>query len=120
MERIKLSLSQDRSRVMHIISIAPDGYIVEIREPNRTLEQNALYWSTIHEIADTIKIDGKQYLPQVWHKYFKERFLPSRIIELPYGHIAESEPSTTDLTKEEFSEFVESVIQFYNENKEQP
>lgn len=118
MERVKFTLSQDRSRVMHIVSIAPDGWVVEIREPNRTLDQNALYWATIHDIADHIKIDGKQYTPQVWHTYFKERFLPSRIIELPYGHITEVEPSTTDLTKEEFSEFVESVIKFYNENKE--
>lgn len=118
MERIKFVLSQDRSRVMHAISIAPDGLVVEIREQSRTLDQNAKYWATIHDISDHIRIDGKQYLPQVWHTYFKERFLPSKIIELPYGHVTEVEPSTTDLTKEEFSEFVESVIQFYNENKE--
>ena len=55
----------------------------------------------------------------VWHKYFKERFLPGSIIELPYGHIVEAEPSTAELTKEQFSEYIEKVMQFYHLHKEE-
>jgi hypothetical protein len=54
----------------------------------------------------------------VWHKYFKQRFLPYGVVELPYAHLAESEPTTTELTKQEFSDFVEQVMQFYHSNKE--
>lgn len=119
MERVKFTLTQDRSRVKHIIDISPDGWVVEIREPSRTKDQNALYWATLHDLSDRVKIDGKQYLPMVWHKYFKERFLHGRIIELPYGHIVEAEPSTAELTKEQFSEYIEKVMQFYHLHKEE-
>ena len=30
MERVKFTLTQDRSRVKHIIDISPDGWVVEI------------------------------------------------------------------------------------------
>lgn len=119
MERVKFTLTADRSRVKHIIDISPDGWVVEVREPSRTKDQNALYWATLHDLSENVKIDGKQYLATVWHKYFKERFLPGRIIELPYGHIVEAEPSTADLTKEQFSEFIEQVMAFYHSNREE-
>lgn len=112
MNRIKFPLTADRSRVYEMIALAPDGYIVEIHKPTRSLEQNALYWDTVHTIARNCWIDGKQYTPQVWHVYFKQRFLPGRIIELPGGQIMEAEPTTTDLTVEEFSNFIEEVMQF--------
>jgi hypothetical protein len=111
-KRLKFPLTADRSRVIEMITLAPDGYIVEIHQPSRTLEQNALYWSTVHEVAEQCSIEGRKFTPQVWHIYFKQRFLPGRIVELPNGQIMEAEPTTTDLTKEEFSEFVEEVIQF--------
>lgn len=118
MERVKLSLGKDRSIIHHIIDTCPDGWTIEVKPRNRTLEQNALYWTTVHSIAEEVSVDGQKYTPMVWHKYFKQRFLPWNIVELPYGHLAESEPSTTELTKQEFSEFVEQVMQFYHSQKE--
>jgi len=112
MERTVHRLTADRSRVLEMVSQAPDGYIVEIRKPSRSLEQNALYWSSVHEIAESVWLDGRKFTPMVWHRYFKERFLPGRIIELPYGQITEAEPSTAELTVEEFSDFIEQVTQF--------
>ena len=117
MQRVILPLTADRSRVIEMITRAPDGYVVEIRQASRSLEQNALYWSTVHEIAQTMKIDGKSFTPQVWHVYFKQRFLPGRIIELPNGQLMESDPSTSDLTKEEFTDFINNVLLFKDENQ---
>jgi len=112
MQRVILPLTADRSRVIEMITRAPDGYVVEIRQPSRTLEQNALYWTQVHECAERVTIEGKRFTPQVWHVYFKQRFLPGRIIELPNGQIMEQDPTTTELTKEEFSLFIEEVLQF--------
>jgi hypothetical protein len=116
MDRVIVTLSDDRARVVQMVTQAPDGYVVEIRKPSRSLEQNARYWVAIHEIAEQISIEGRKYTPQVWHRYFKERYLPGRIVELPYGQITEAEPSTTDLTLDEFSEYIERVLQFQAEN----
>lgn len=112
MERVIFPLTEDRRKVMQMITKAPDGYVVEIRKPNRSLEQNAFYWNMIREIADTVTVEGKKYIPDVWHRYFKNRFLPGRIIELPDGKIIESDPSTTELTLDEFHWFIEEVRQF--------
>ena len=106
------TLKPDRKALYQMLAQCPDGHIVEIRKPSRSLEQNALYWSTVHEIAESVEIDGKRYTPQVWHKYFKERFLPGKLVELPGGHLMEMEASTTDLSVEQFSDFVEQVLQF--------
>jgi DNA-binding NarL/FixJ family response regulator len=116
MHRVILTLSDDRSQVMQMIARAPSGYVVEIKKPSRSLEQNARYWVAIQEIAEQISVEGQKYTPQVWHRYFKERYLPGRIVELPYGQITEAEPSTTDLTLDEFSEYIERVLQFQAEN----
>jgi hypothetical protein len=116
-DKLVYRLGLDRIKVQQMISQAPDGYIVEIKKPSRSLEQNALYWSTIHEIAENVSVDGRSYTPQVWHRYFKERFLPGKIVELPGGHVIEVASSTTDLTVEDFSNFVEQVFKFYEEHK---
>jgi hypothetical protein len=117
MKSVKLPLTADRSRVYEMLALAPDGYIVEIHQPSRSLEQNALYWATVREASELVSIDGKKFTPQVWHIYFKQRFLPGRIIELPNGELMEADPTTTELTKEEFSEFVTEVIQFLENHK---
>lgn len=112
MDSVKFTLSKDRARVLQMLAQAPDGYVVEIRQPSRTLDQNALYWTQVRECAERVTIEGKRFTPQVWHVYFKQRFLPGRIIELPNGQIMEQDPTTTELTKEEFSLFIEEVLQF--------
>lgn len=47
-------------------------------ENKRSLEQNALYWATLTEIAREAPahMDGVYHSPEVWHEYFRRRFLP--------------------------------------------
>lgn len=118
MDKVKIILTNEtRKQVTELIHLAPNGYIVEIHQPSRTLDQNALYWTTLREVAEQVSIDGNKFTPQVWHIYFKQRFLPGRIIELPNGQIMEAEPTTRELTKEQFSEYVTEVIQFLENHK---
>lgn len=114
---MKYVLSTDRKKLYELLALAPNGYVVEIHKPTRSLEQNALYWATVHDVADNVEINGQKFTPQVWHIYFKQRFLPGRIIELPNGQIIEKDPSTTELTVEQFSDFVTQVIQWNDEQK---
>ena len=113
----KFTLTDNRVKVHALIDQAPNGYVIEIKEQNRSHEQNALYWSAVHEIADSIFLNGKKFTPQVWHIYFKQRYLPSQIIELPNGQLMEVDPTTTTLTKTEFSDFVTQVLAFQAENQ---
>ena len=113
----KFTLTDNRVKVHALIDQAPNGYVIEIKEQNRSQHQNSLYWSTVHEIADSIFLNGKKFTPQVWHIYFKQRYLPSQIIELPNGQLMEVDPTTTTLTKTEFSDFVTQVLAFQAENQ---
>ena len=116
MKKVIVSLAKDRSKVIEMITRAPDGCVVEIKDANRTTEQNALYWTAVHEIAESVFLNGKTFTPEVWHVYFKQRYLPGRMIELPNGQLVEADATTTELSKEEFSDYVTEVLSFQAEN----
>jgi hypothetical protein len=117
MKKAIVTLAKDRSKVIKMVTQAPDGYVVEIKQANRTIEQNSLYWTAVHEIAESIFLNGKAFTPEVWHVYFKQRYLSGRMIELPNGQLIEADATTTELSKEEFSDFVNAVLAFQAENQ---
>jgi hypothetical protein len=100
-----------RKRAIEAVKRARQGWVVRIEPPNRTSAQNSFYWATLHAISEQIR-PGKAHDPDVWHAYFKSRFLPGRMIELPNGQVMETEPTTTGLTKAQFSDYVEQVLEW--------
>ena len=105
------TLSHDtaRQRAIQAVQDAKQGWVVSIQPPNRTTAQNSFYWAMLRAISEQIR-PSKAHDPDVWHAYFKTLFLPTRMTELPNGQVIESEPTTTGLTKQEFSDYVEQVL----------
>jgi len=99
-----------RKRALQAVSAAKPGWVVSIQPPNRTSAQNSFYWVTLTAISEQIRPQGKEHSPDIWHAYFKARYLPGRMLELPNGRVVEQEPTTTGLTKEQFSDYVEKVF----------
>jgi hypothetical protein len=99
-----------RKRAMQAVAAAKPGWVVSIQPPNRTSAQNSFYWVTLTAISEQIRPQGKEHSPDIWHAYFKARYLPGRMLELPNGRVVEQEPTTTGLTKEQFSDYVEKVF----------
>lgn len=99
-----------RQRAVEAVKNARQGWVVRIEPPNRTSAQNSFYWATLAAISEQIRPQGQTHDQDVWHAYFKTRFLPGRMIELPNGQVMESEPTTTGLTKAQFSDYVEQVL----------
>lgn len=99
-----------RQRAVEAVKNARQGWVVRIEPPNRTSAQNSFYWATLAAISEQIRPQGQTHDQDVWHHYFKARFLPGRMIELPNGQVMESEPTTTGLTKAQFSDYVEQVL----------
>ncbi|MGL4573574.1 MAG: recombination protein NinB, partial [Burkholderiaceae bacterium] len=50
--RLVLAHAEARRRAIECVTQAPDGYIVEVSEPTRNLEQNALMWVWLQAFAD--------------------------------------------------------------------
>lgn len=115
-KKIYRLFDNNRADILDAVRATPDGWIVEVRSPDRTSAQNRFYWATLKQISAWVKPERKEYDPNVWHSYMKELFLRNEWIELPNGELLEAEKTTTKLTKTEFSDYVTSVLAWANEN----
>ena len=105
-------LSQhNRNLAREMVDNAPDGHILEVRPPKRSLDSNRYYWAVLGDISEQVA-PGKSYEPSIWHEYLRALFLPERMVELPDGSIKMLEPSTSELNQATFSEYTEKVIKW--------
>ena len=61
----KLSHDTARQRAAQAVLDAPDGFLVEIREPTRNLDQNAMLWSLLSDISRQ-QPGGRKLTPDDW------------------------------------------------------
>lgn len=80
---------------------------VTFYKSKRSLDQNRRYFgpAVLGAIADQAWAGGKQFHKDVWHEFFKRRFIG--VIELPDG--TTTSMSSSDLSIEEFSQFMHQV-----------
>ena len=109
---MKFILNHDRKTVLQMVAQAPDGHSVEIKPPNRTADQNALYWAELGALSDKA---GQT--PSLWHEYFKRLYLKPEVFEIK-GEVIMVWPSTTKLSRQEFSDYLEQVFAWIAENVE--
>ena len=66
---LKLIDSRVRERAKIIIDAAPDGYVVRVSEPTRSLDQNARLWAMLADVSKAIP-DGRRHTPEDWKAIF--------------------------------------------------
>ena len=49
-----LSNSTARQMAVREVINAPDGYVVEVKEPTRSLEQNAALWAALSDVSEQV------------------------------------------------------------------
>lgn len=64
----RLAHDQARGLACDCIMAAPEGYIVTIQEPTRTLDQNAALHAAISDIAKQIKWQGEAMASEDWKR----------------------------------------------------
>ena len=101
----------NRNLAREMVDNAPDGHILEVRPPKRSLDSNRYYWAVLGDISEQV-VPGRFYEPSVYHEYFRTLFLPERMVELPDGSIKMLEPSTSELNQASFSEYTEKVVKW--------
>ena len=101
----------NRNVAREMVANAPDGHILEVRPPKRSLDSNRYYWAVLGDISEQV-VPGKAYEPSIWHEYLRALFLPERMVELPDGSIKMLEPSTSELNQATFSEYTEKVVKW--------
>ena len=66
---LKLIDRRVRERAKIIIDSAPDGYVVTIKEPTRSLDQNARLWAMLADVSKAMP-SGRKHTPEDWKAIF--------------------------------------------------
>lgn len=63
-----LIIRTDKQRRMAVEKILklPEGWAVEFRPPNRSLDQNARMWSMLHDLSKQLEWGGVKLSPEDW------------------------------------------------------
>ncbi len=63
-----LAHAEARRRAVASVAEAPEGYVVEVRPPRRSGEQNAALHALLSDIADNCEWAGKRWDIEVWKR----------------------------------------------------
>lgn len=108
---IKLVGLAHRERAKALIDIAPDGYVVTIKQATRSLDQNAMLWSLLSDLSDQVVYHGIKLSSEEWKDFAtasirKQKFVPDMD---GTGFIALG-GRTSKMTKAEFSDLLELIF----------
>jgi len=109
----RLVHAEARNRASRACQEAPDGYIVKIVEPTRTLDQNAHLWACLDEISAQVDWHGQKLSAEDWKHVFTSALRKLRVVPNldGTGFVALGQSSKT-MTKREFSELLELATAF--------
>ena len=109
---ILLGVNQ-RKKAIEAIKTAPEGYICTIKEPTRSLEQNAKLWPLLHEVAEQVDWYGEKLTAEDWKDIFTASLRKSKVVpNLDSTGFVILGQSTSRLTKSEFSDLIELIMAF--------
>lgn len=69
MHTLPLHSERARARAMQTVKAAPLGYVVIVRQPSRTNDQNAKMWAMLTDISHAMP-EGRKFTPDVWKAIF--------------------------------------------------
>ena len=106
----KISLINPQSDSQPVYQIT-----VEEWKATRSGAQNRLYWLWLRQIADHInenKQEGSElFSDNDMHEWFKEKFLPTKLIDFQ-GTVVKAFKTTTKLTTKEFTDYLENIDRY--------
>lgn len=116
MKKFVLHTEENRHRAIECIRNLPLEPASEIRivahKSKRSLDQNALHWKRLDvirlHIADS---SGQVFSAEELHEFFKEKFMPAKLVEVG-GESVKVRRTTTKLNTKEFSEFMEHIDRY--------
>jgi hypothetical protein len=95
-----------------------DGrYLLSIESKNkRTLPQNRYYFGIVVPCIQAGLLDtGNEFSKEEVHDFLKARFNYKEVVNYDTGQIEKFPMSTSGLTKQEFSDYIERIQQFASE-----
>lgn len=106
----------NRRFVAETIRDSPDGHMVIVSEPTRTLDQNALLWPLLTEVSRQVVWYGRKLTPNQWKSFFTAALFGMDVVPNMdgTGFVALGERTST-MSKKKFSELIELIFAFGSE-----
>lgn len=102
-----------RQNAHKAIDAAPDGYMVEVKEPTRNLEQNALMWALLTDVANQVEWHGIKLSPEEYKDLLSAGLVKSKVVPNIEGNgFVILGQRTSKMTKREFSDLIELIRAF--------
>ena len=106
-----------RQRAIEDVRTAPEGYVVKVEEPNRTLDQNSKMWPMLSDISKQVRwpVDGE--LVYITEDDWKDIFTAAlkkhqRMAKGIDGGVVMLGSRTSRMKKAEFSDLIEIMYAF--------
>ena len=112
MKSLVLTGTAARTAAMRYISQAPDGYVFQLKEPTRTLEQNSRLWVLLGAIADQVEWYGQRLTDEEWKDIFTAGMRKQRAVPGLDGGFVVLGARTSKMTKGELSDLMEIISAF--------
>ena len=100
-----------RRNCLEVIRTAPDGFVVEIKEPTRNLEQNAKLWAMLSEVSH-LDWHGNKLTPDEWKDVFTAALKRQKVVPGIDGGFVVLGMRTSRMGKREFAELIELIYAF--------
>lgn len=111
-QQFKLAHAEARRRAIEAVKCAPDGYVVEVKEATRTLDQNALLWATLTDVAEQVEWYGRKLTPDEWKDVFSASLKRAQVVPGLDGGFVVLGQRTSSMTKRDFSDLCELIFAF--------
>jgi hypothetical protein len=110
---VQIKAKADRNLIARWAAHVPDGTTVEFRAPRRSLDQNALMWSLLGQISKQVEWFGKLRSAEDWKDLTTAALRGAEFVPgLMPGTIVPLGMRTSQMTKEEIAELIESLYAF--------
>ena len=112
MSYFRLVHNEARKRAASAIMDAPDGHIVRITEPTRSLESNSLLWVLLGEVSKQVEWYGSKLTAEEWKDVFSASLKKQKVVPALDGGFVVCGQRTSKMTKSEFSDLIELIQAF--------
>ncbi len=101
-----------RQRAIDAIRDAPDGMVVTIQEPTRSLDQNAKLWPMLGEVSKQVNWHGNRLTSDEWKDVFSAAIHKQKVVPGLDGGFVVCGQSTSKFSKRKFAEMIELIYAF--------
>lgn len=113
----RLVHQQARDRAVEAVRNAPDGFIVRVTEPSRSLESNAKLWAMLNDISKQVIWHGRWLQSEDWKHIFTASLKQMQVVpNLDNTGFVALGMSTSKMTKREMSDLIELIMAFGSQN----